>query len=323
MLATQSLFLDGVSNINAMKHSFSRRRFLYQSGTAALGASLLPISSCQKEVEIQVAPEAEPRFTMGLSQYSLRELFKSGELDPLDYPQFSVDEFGIKAIDYWEGGLPKDKLNDMAYLEKIRSRAADAGTDLFLLMTGAVNGAAKDLEGNKNIVEAAKRAQALGARYLRVFLWVPDKGTLEEAAQGAAEALKPIADATAELGVSLAIEPGASKRTQQGEFLADISSKLKHPNCVLMPDFGKLKGDIYAGTEAMMPYSQVISCKMHSFDEAGAQPDFDYTRLMKIIVESDYKGIVAVEWEGKKLDPIPGVLASKALIEKSLKEAGA
>ena len=171
-----------------MNPSISRRRFLTSTGAATLGASLLPGSLALAK------PEAKPRFTMGLSQYSLRELFKSGELDPLDYPKFSADEFGIKAIDYWEGGLPKDKLNDMAYLEKIRGKASDAGSDLFLLMTGAVNGAAKDLEGNKKMVDAIKRANALGARYLRVFLWVPDKGTLEEGADGAVNALKPLAD---------------------------------------------------------------------------------------------------------------------------------
>lgn len=298
-----------------MIDSISRRQFLNRTGATALGATFLHSGLGHAKTK-----EAS-RFTMGLSQYSLRELFKSGDLDPLDYPQFSVDEFGIKAIDYWEGGLPKDKLDDMAYLEKIRKSAGDAGTDLFLLMTGAVNGAAKNLEGNKNIVAAIKRAQGLGARYLRVFLWVPDKDTEEAAATGAAEALKPLADEAAKHEVSLAIEPGASKRTQQGAFLAEISKKLKHPSCVLMPDNGKLRGDIYAGTEAMMPFSSVVSCKMHSFDEAGNQPDFDYGKLMKIIVDSDYKGILAVEWEGKKLKPVPGVLASKALIEKSLKQA--
>lgn len=256
---------------------------------------------------------------MGLSQYSLRALFKTGTLDPLDYPQFSVDEFGIKAIDYWEGGLPKEKLDDMAYLEKIRSRAADAGTDLFLLMTGAVNGAAKDIDGNKKIVQAIKRCQALGARYLRVFVWAPDKDTT---GAGVVEALKPLSEVAGKHGVTLAIEPGASKLTQGGEYLANVAKGLNHPNCVLMPDFGKLRGDIYAGTQAMLPYSGVISCKMHSFDAAGNQPDFDYQRLIKMIVDSDYRGILAVEWEGKELEPIPGVLASKLLIEKSLRAAG-
>lgn len=298
-----------------MNDQLTRRRFLSYAGASALGAAfVLPSVSCKA-----LSP-LEKRFTMGLSQYSLRALFKSGSLDPLDYPQYSVDNFGIKAIDYWEGGLPKEKLDNMAYLEKIRGRASDAGTDLFLLMTGAVNGAAKDLDGNKKIVQAIKRAQALGARYLRVFVWAPDKDTSGE---GAIQALKPIADAAAQCGVTLAIEPGASKLTQQGEFLAKVCGGVNHPNCRLMPDFGKLRGDIYAGTEAMLPYSSVISCKMHSFDATGNQPNFDYPRLIKSIVASDYRGILAIEWEGNELEPIPGVLASKKLIEKSLKAAGA
>lgn len=297
-----------------MNDSLTRRRFLAYAGASALGAAFLPAAACKA-----VTP-SDKRFTMGLSQYSLRELFKSGALDPLDYPQFSVDEFGIKAIDYWEGGLPKEKLDDMGYLEKIRGRAADAGTDLFLLMTGAVNGAAKDLDGNKKMVQAIKRAQVLGARYLRVFVWAPDK---DVSGAGTIQALKPLSDVAGQHGVTLAIEPGASKLTQGGEYLAKVAKGVNHPNCVLMPDFGKLRGDIYAGTQAMLPYSGVISCKMHSFDAAGNQPDFDYPRLMKMIVASDFRGILAVEWEGKKLEPVPGVLASKKLIEKSLVAARA
>jgi hypothetical protein len=39
---------------------------------------------------------------------------------------------------------------------------------------------------------------------------------------------------------------------------------------------------------------------------------------MKMIKQSKYKGILAIEWEGSALEPVPGVLASKKLIEKSL-----
>ena len=45
---------------------------------------------------------------------------------------------------------------------------------------------------------------------------------------------------------------------------------------------------------------------MHSFDKEGNQPDFDYPRLMKMIKQSKYKGILAIEWEGRALEPIPG-----------------
>lgn len=301
-----------------MNQQLTRRRFLSHAGTSALGAALLPLISCKA-----FAGSADKRFTMGLSQYSLRELFKSGSLDPLDYPQFAVDNFGIHTIDFWEGGLPEDKLDDMAYFAKLRSRAEAAGCDQFLLMTGGVNGAAKNLDANKSAVQAIKRTQALGARYLRVFMWTPDKGEEDAVAQGAVVAMKPLADVAAAHGVTLIVEPGASNRSQHGEFLAKVCGRLNHPNFRLMPDFGKLRGDIYAGTAAMMPYAPIVSCKMHSFDADGNQPDFDYTRLMKTIVDSDFKGILAIEWEGKQLEPIPGVLASKQLIEKSLRAARA
>ena len=50
-------------------------------------------------------------------------LLKNGSLDALDFPQFTVDKFGIQAIDLWEGGLPKDKLDDAKYLQAMRKKA--------------------------------------------------------------------------------------------------------------------------------------------------------------------------------------------------------
>ena len=40
---------------------------------------------------------------------------------------------------YGREGLPKDKLDDSKYLAKMRGKADKAGTDLFLLMSGALD----------------------------------------------------------------------------------------------------------------------------------------------------------------------------------------
>jgi len=133
-----------------------------------------------------------------------------------------------------------------------------------------------------------------------------------------AEALAPLADRAQALGLTTAIEPGASALTQDGAFLAELMRAMRHPHCRLMPDFGKLRGDIYAGTEAMMPHAAVISAKTHEFDAAGNQIDFDYFRLMRIVAAAGFRGIVAIEWEGRKLDPVAGVRASRNLIERAL-----
>lgn len=294
-----------------MNSNLSRRTFVTHAASAGLfaGASL-PMLSAKHH--------SSDRFTLGLSQYSLRALLKDGSLDALDFPQFTVDKFGIQAIDLWEGGLPKDKLDDSKYLQSMRKSAEKAGTDLFLLMSGALDASPRKREASSaKILASFERAVQLGAPLVRVFLKAP--GTDEEAGLSASvEALKPLAEEASAKNLIIAIEPGASQLSQKGAFLAQVASKLKHPALKLMPDFGKLKDNVYKGTKAMLPHTITVSCKMHSFDKGGNQPDFDYPRLMKMIKQSKYKGILAIEWEGSALEPIPGVLASKKLIERSL-----
>ena len=294
-----------------MYKSINRRSFLQTSGGIGLASSAFSISLSAKH-------HKKMRFTIGLSQYSLRALLKDGSLDALDFPKFTVDQFGINAIDLWEGGLPKDKLDDPKYLAMMRKKADQAGTDLFLLMSGALDASAKKREVSTAKISASfDRAVQLGAPMVRVFLKVP--GTDPQVGlKVSVEALKPLADEAAKKNLTIAIEPGASSLSQKGAFLAEVATELKHPALKLMPDFGKLKDNVYKGTKAMLPHTVTVSCKMHSFDKNGNQPDFDYPRLMKMIKQSAYKGILAIEWEGSALEPVAGVKASNKLIEKSL-----
>ena len=294
-----------------MSKLLNRRKFIQNAGKIGLTGSSLPFLAKAKH-------HNNKRFTLGLSQYSLRALLKDGSLDALDFPKFTVDQFGLHAIDLWEGGLPKDKLDDSKYLAMMRKKADQAGTDLFLLMSGALDASPQKREASSARISASfNRAVQLGAPMVRVFLKAP--GTDPSAGlKASVEALKPLADQAAKKNLTIAIEPGASSLSQKGAFLAQVATQLNHPALKLMPDFGKLKDNVYKGTKAMLPHTVTVSCKMHSFDKNGNQPDFDYPRLMKMIKQSAYKGILAIEWEGSALEPIPGVKASKKLIEESL-----
>ena len=77
-----------------MNNPINRRSFLECTGKISLAGSAFPVSLTAK-------PHKKMRFTLGLSQYSLRALLKDGSLDALDFPKFTVDQFGIKAIDLW------------------------------------------------------------------------------------------------------------------------------------------------------------------------------------------------------------------------------
>lgn len=297
-----------------MKSIIHRRQFLGYSASLGLCSGMSPSALFAKH-------HKSKRFTLGLSQYSLRALLRDGSLDALDFPQFTVDQFGIKAIDLWEGGLPKDKLDDAKYLSNMRNRAENAGTDLFLLMSGALDASKEKREASSaRISKSFDRAVQLGAPLVRIFLKAPGSDSAK-GLEASVEALKPLADEAAQKKLTMAIEPGASELSQKGAFLAKVATKLNHPALKLMPDFGKLKDNVYEGTEAMLPHTITVSCKMHSFDQDGNQPDFDYSRLMKMITQSKYKGILAIEWEGSALKPIPGVKASKKLIEQSLQSS--
>jgi sugar phosphate isomerase/epimerase len=290
----------------------NRRQFINRTAFATVGAS--------SAFPIVAKDEVAKRFPIALSQYSLRTLLADGSLTALDFPAFTVDTFGIRAIDLWEGGLPKDKLDDPEYFSKLKARSDHAGTDLFLLMAGAYDCDATKREASlSGILQSLNRAALLDCEFLRVFLRAP--GSDETAGLNACvESLKPLVDAAAEKNITIAIEPGASPLSAKGAFLAKVATGLKHPALTLMPDFGKLKDNVYAGTAAMLPHTQTVSCKMHSFDGNGNQPDFDYPRLMKMISESDYSGYLAIEWEGRSLQPVEGVKASQALIKRSLPE---
>ena len=290
----------------------SRREFLRHS---LLGSLALATGA-------RLSAASDSDLTIGLSQNSLRALFASKQLDPLDYPAFARKEFGLTELDLWEGGLPPDRLDDDSYLGDLRRRAKDAGTHLFLLMAGVVDatdgtGKAPKKAKPADHLRSIERCAVLGCQYVRFFVSA-SAGERAAAVARCAEALAPLADRAKASGITIAIEPGASAYTQDGAFLAEIMQQLRHAHCRLMPDFGKLRGDIYEGTRAMMPYASVISAKTHEFDAAGNQVEFDYFRLMKIIAAAGFKGIVAIEWEGKKLEPVAGVHASKKLIERAL-----
>lgn len=259
-------------------------------------------------------------YTIGLSMYSLRQLFYDGKLTALDYPDFAKKTFGITKIDVWEGGFPKERLKDPKFYQELKARADKAGSEIFLYMAKPVDARGKTAKERKakgkEFFYAVNNAKLLGCTFVRVFLRAPN-GDRETALKQCAESLRPLANYAKKNGITIVIEPGASEWAKQGPFLADLAKQLNHKALRLMPDFGKMKDhDPYGGTKVMMPYTDSVSAKSHDFDEKGNSTDFDYARLMKIINEAGFKGIVAIEYEGKKLGPVEGVKATQKLLQR-------
>ncbi|MBT8044111.1 MAG: sugar phosphate isomerase/epimerase [Verrucomicrobiae bacterium] len=269
------------------------------------------------------AAKEQTGYTIGLSMYSLRQLFRDGSLKPLDYPAFAKKTFGITEIDIWDGGFPEDKRNDLEFYKELKKRSDAAGTHIFLVMAGAVDATGETPEQRKKGGDAHRKyvdhAAILGSKFVRVFLKAPEGGKRKVAIAHSIEALTPLADYAREKGVMLVIEPGASKWARNGHFLAALAKTMDHPACRLMPDFGKL-ADPYCGTVAMLPYSESVSAKSWGFDEEGNEKSLSYFRLIRSLHDVHYNKIVSIEYEGEKLDPVAGVKATQKLLQRMNKK---
>ena len=281
-------------------------------GAMITGASVPALAAEEKK-------QKQESYTIGLSMYSLRHLFKDGSLKPLDYPAFAKKTFGITEIDIWDGGFPEDKRNDLEFYKELKKRSDAAGTNIFLVMAGAVDATGKTAEERKRGGDAFRsyvdHAEILGSKFVRVFLKAPDGGKRKVAITNSIEALTPLADYAKEKGVMLVIEPGASTWARNGHFLAALARIMDHSACRLMPDFGKLS-DPYCGTVAMLPYSESVSAKSWGFNEKGDENSLSYFRLIRSINDVEYKKIISIEYEGDKMSPVEGVKATQKLLER-------
>ena len=70
----------------------------------------------------------------------------------------------------------------------------------------------------------------------------------------------------------------------------------------------------------LLPYAKAVSAKVNSFDENGEDLDIDYTKMLKVIKDSNYSGYIGVEQQASfedNIDPIQAINLTKELLFKS------
>ena len=61
--------------------------------------------------------------------------------------------------------------------------------------------------------------------------------------------------------------------------------------------------------------------KALKFDEEGNETHTDFYRMLEIVYQSDFSGVISIEFEGHGMDPVAGSLKTKELILKGLAKA--
>lgn len=293
-----------------------RRTFLGLSAGAVGG---LCLSGCPNLDAIMKSSKVP--FKISLAQWSWHRRLRGQQQPKMDNLDFAANArlFGVDAVEYVNQFF-MDKARDTAYLDDMKKRAADNGIKSLLIMC--------DGEGNLGDPELRKRMQAvenhhkwldaakhLGCHSIRVN--AASRGTYNEQLDLAADGLRRLSEMAVEYNLNVIVENHGGL-SSDGQWLSTVINKVGMPNCGTLPDFGNFppEADKYKSVEMLMPYARGVSGKSYDFDENGDETTIDFYRMLKIVVNSGYKGYVDIEYEGNRLSEDAGIMATKKLLEK-------
>lgn len=302
----------------------SRRDFLKKTAFAAMGAGLLPGLACQGN-------EKKLFFEISLAEWSLHRTLRAGKLDNLDFAATAKNEFGIDIIEYVNQFF-KDKAEDTAYLKDLLQRSKDNGVRNHLIMI--------DGEGGLGDTDDAARTQAVENHYkwveaakfiecetIRVNAY--GEGSAEDVGAAAVDGLGRLGEFAAKVGINVIVENHGGY-SSNGTWLANVMKQVNRDNVGTLPDFGNFcvqrdpndwkicidEYDRYQGTQELMPYAKGVSAKSYDFDEKGDVIETDYYRMLKIVKDAGFKGIIGIEYEGDSVSEYDGIRATKLALER-------
>lgn len=288
--------------------TFSRRKFM---GTAAVAAPSAMAPA------VFAAPD---RFQIGIQEYTFNRWLGNGKLKHLDYPALAKEKLGITHIEYWN--RPFDgKHTDKAFVGELAKRTTGEGmTNVLILVDAKDQLDSPDAEQRKRAVEEHKGwvdcAAQLGCSAIRVNC--RSGGTPEENLENVADGMGALCDFAKGSKVNIAIEPHGGN-SQNPDWLLAAMKRLDRPNAKLLPDFNNFGSyDRYEAVTKTLPHAVAVCAKALKFDEAGAEKNTDFARMLQIVHDSGYSGVISIEFEGHDIDPVEGALKTKALIQKSL-----
>ena len=297
-----------------------KRRTFLALGASTVGGLCLHGCTSLGAKEVSSRHSKEP-FKISLAQWSLHRRHRGQQgpkLDNLDFAR-EAHGFGINAIEYVNQFF-KDKAKDSKYLAEMKKRAKDFGVKSLLIMC--------DGEGNLGDPDPNRRAQAVhnhhkwveAAKYLgchSIRVNAGSKGSYEEQLKLAADGLRRLSEYAAGYKLNVIVENHGGLSSNE-VWLVSVMKKVNLPNCGTLPDFGNFppNTDRYKAVKMLMSYAKAVSAKSYDFDEEGNEIRIDYYRMMRIVLDSGYRGYVGIEYEGDKLSENDGILATKRLLEK-------
>ena len=327
----------------------NRRKFIKNS-IAVFSAGALTQNIFANEI-------FKKKLKIAIQLYSFGPNIMQGKFNLLDFPQFIKDNFGVKGAEYWS--IPfMGKENDDSYLKTLKEKSIDANTDNLLILVDDINiqtmksgpslassvKSERDLaiDFHKKWVDVAKK---IGCHSIRVNL-KSEESDNKKILDNSSESILKLIDYSKNDKINIVIENHGGI-TADADWLVSLINNIDSKYVGTLPDFGDYnfcmkrgaldvedlgkvcenQYDKYMGVEKLMPYAKGVSAKSHHFNEKGEETSTDFSRMLKIILNSNYKGYLTIEYEGAMagmygsekndyLSPNDGVKATQNLLNK-------
>ena len=295
----------------------TRREFLKSSALAGglLATSGLNLFAAQKKMF----------FDISLAEWSLHRMLFDGKLTNMEFPEFTKNTFRIDAVEYVNAFF-FEKARDKQYLSELKQRTDDNGITNVLIMIdreGALGDAdeAKRKQAVENHYKWIEAAEYLGCHSIRVN--AGGQGSKEEVQKRVVDSLSTLCTFGKEHDINVIVENHGGY-SSNGEWLSSTVAAVDMKNCGTLPDFGNftidrdndVKYDRYKGMKELLPYAKGVSAKCYNFNDKGYETTIDFERMLRLVKKAKYKGHIGIEFEGKEMPEVNGVMACKNLMKK-------
>lgn len=280
----------------------------------------------------------DPFFEIGLAQWSLNKSLKSGKIDNLDFARIAREKFDIGIVEYVNQFFI-NKAKDKKYLSEMLNISNDNGIVNNLIMIdsegnlGDTNNRRRNkaINNHKKWIEAAK---FLGCSHIRVN--AAGDGSEQEVSKNASESLAALGEFSVDYDINVIVENHGGY-SSNAKWLVEVIKNAGLKNVGTLPDFGNFcirstpkdlsdwgattsgcaeEYDRYLGVEELLPYALSVSAKSNDFDSDGNCIETDFSRMVNIIKNSDYKGYISIEYEGSNYSEEEGIRLTKSLLER-------
>jgi sugar phosphate isomerase/epimerase len=277
----------------------TRRQFLHST----LAASGLALGAGRLAAIEAIKRNGKSHIRLSIAAYSYNAILN------LKNPSMTLDDFvdqaaamDLDAVEFTAYYFPK---TDAEYLAQLKGRCTRLGLDVSgtavgnNFATGDAEKFKKDMAMTKAWIEHTAR---LGGKTMRIFAGSLDKGDKDEekARQRCIAGIQEACDHAAKYGVILALENHGGITATPDQILAIVKA-VKSDWFGINLDTGNFHTeDPYADLEKLAPYTVTVQIKSEIHRAGKKKEDADYKRLIGMLRAVNYRGYVALEYEGSE-----------------------